>query len=384
MQLTHEQIKAEIASGDITAISLDTSIFENSHNRFEHAPLSQLKQFRGSSVRLLLSDVVEGEVKSHVIRDAKTAQTAVRAAVREIGQKWQTSNAARDKAMETLFNEESPEAMCERRFAAFAEMTGLTVIQSEPLVSVSRILDDYFSARAPFGTKAVKKSEFPDAIALHALENWAKGSGTKVLVVTKDGDWKSFCEPSPNLVVVDELSDALSMFHRDATVVCSLISGLINSEQLLLQDNIQSALQNDAEYLNFVPDANAAYYYEPEVEMVEVESYELLPIQQHGDVLLKPVDHSEDYLVAEALARVTLAVTTSFSFSVTDSIDRDEVPMGSASVTESIELIGKVFLTFEGNLSTSPQVTHVEAEFERRTYDIDYGEVGPDWQDYEE
>lgn len=382
MLLTHEQVKAEIASGDITAISLDTSIFEKSNNRFEHAPLSQLKQFRGSSVQLLISDVVAGEVKSHVIRDAKAAQTAVHAAIREIGQKWQTSKATREEAMVTLFDGETPEAMCERRFNAFTEVTGLTVIQSEPLVSINRILADYFSALAPFGTSAVKKSEFPDAIALHALENLAKGHGTKFLVVAKDGDWKSFCELSPDLVVVDELSDALSMFHQDATVVCSLITGFITSKQLLLHENIETALQNAAEYLNFVPEANAAYYYEPEVEMVEVETFELLPIQQQSDVLLKPVDHADDYLVAEALARVTLTVTTSFSFSVTDSIDRDEVPMGSASVSESIELIGKVFVTFEGDLAASPQVTHVEAEFERRTYDIDYGEVGPDWQEY--
>ncbi len=89
MLMTKDEIKAEIAAGGIRAIALDTTIFEKSHNRFEHAPLSQLKQFLGSAVRFLISDVVAGEVRAHVIRDAKEAEASVRAAMREMGQKWQ-------------------------------------------------------------------------------------------------------------------------------------------------------------------------------------------------------------------------------------------------------------------------------------------------------
>lgn len=379
MLLTHDQIKAEIASGSITAISLDTTVFEHSQNRFEHAPLSQLKQFLGSDIRFLLSDVVAGEVKSHVVRDAKDSASKVKAAIRTTGQTWQTSPSVRDAAMSTLFSGETPEAMCLRRFGAFAAATGMTVVQSGPLVSVDRLLVDYFASIPPFATNAVKKSEFPDAIALHALEKWATEQATKVLVISKDGDWKGFCEKSAVLVAVEELSDALSLFHGAATVICSLISEAISSERIDINAEIKSAVQSAAEYLDFVPEANAAYYYEPSLDLVEVEDIELLPTGRQDNVLLKPVDHGTDYLVAEARVRVALLVTTSFSFSVTDSIDRDEVPIGSASASESIELLVKVFLTFEGDLANAPEVVNVEAEFDRKSYDIDYGEVGPDW-----
>lgn len=383
MLMTRDEIKAEIAAGGITAIALDTTIFEKSHNRFEHAPLSQLKQFLGSGIHFLISDVVAGEVKSHVIQDAKAAKASVRAAMREMGQKWQTTREVRDAAMATLLGGETPEAMFHRRFDAFTTATGMTVVRSAPLVSVDRLLADYFAATPPFATNAVKKSEFPDAIALHALEKWANDKATKILVVTKDGDWKSFCEPCSVLVVEDELTDALSLFHQDATVVCALISTAIAEKKVNLDGEIEKALQVAAEYLHFVPEAHAAYYYEAELDQVEVEAFELLPIGGQGNVLIKPVDHDTDYLVAEALVRVTLAVSTSFSFSISDSIDRDEVPIGSTSATESIDLIAKVFVTFEGDLAQGPEVVTVEAEFERRTHDVYYGEVGLDW-DYEE
>ena len=109
-------------------------------------------------------------------------------------QTWQTSREARYAAMATLLGGETPEAMCDRRFDAFAAATGLTVVQSGPLVSVDRLLVDYFVANPPFATNAVKKSEFPDAIVLHALEKWATDRATKILIVAKDGDWKSYFE----------------------------------------------------------------------------------------------------------------------------------------------------------------------------------------------
>ena len=384
MLMTPDEIKAEIASGGITAISLDTSIFEKSRNRFEHAPLSQLKQFVGSRVQFLVTDVVAGEVKAHVVRDGKEAELAVRAALRKTGEKWQTTREARDALMVGLLGGETAEAMGERRFKAFKDVTGLSIVQSEPLVSLSRVLNDYFLARPPFGTNAVKKSEFPDAIALHALENWAMRESTKILVVAKDGDWKNYCDISPTLVLVDELGDALSLFHQDATVVCSLISAGISNKSIDFEEKLSMALQYAAEYLDFIPEASAAYYYEPDVEFVEVEGFEFIPIQHRGEVFLKPVDHNARRLVAEALVRVAIAVTTSFSFSAKDPIDRDEVPIGSASVKKSFELMAKVFVTFEGDLASSPEVLEVEAEFEGRHCDIDYGAVEPDWQDYEE
>ena len=379
MRLTTNEIKEEIAAGRISAITLDTTIFDASKNGFEHGGLAQLKQFLGSDTRFVISDVIAGEVKSHVLRDARDAEARVRAELKAVGGAWQASRETRDAAMAVLLSGESPEEMFDRRYGAFVNATGLTTIESGALVDVKCLLRDYFTAKPPFGTNVTKKNEFPDAIALHALERWAVNVGTKMLVVAKDGDWKAYCGPSDVLVVVDDLGDALSLFHEDSTVICALISELTSNGALDLHGCVREALGSAAENIDFVPEASAAYYYETDVYEVEVEDFTVMPVRDQVNVLFKPVDRGEDYLVVEAQLRVKLAVTTSFSFSVTDSIDRDEVPIGSTSISQTIEMVAKAFITFEGDLAKHPLVGDIEVEFERTSYAVDYDEIEPDW-----
>lgn len=381
MLLNTEEIKQEIAEGLITAITLDTSIFDASQNGFENGALSQLKQFLGSDTSLVISDVVEGEVKAHVIRNAHDAEAKVRAELKAVGSAWQASRATREAAMNLLVGGETPEKMFSRRYGEFVRTTGLVVVESAALIDVKRLLEDYFAVKPPFGTNAIKKNEFPDAIALQALERWAQKAGTKMLVVTKDGDWKSYCNLSEALIAIDDLGEALSLFHEDSTVICALLSTQAARDKLNLRQFVEDELSSSAENIDFIPDAFAAYYYEPEVCEIAVEEFDFLPIRNLGDVIFKPVDRDGDSLVVEAQLMVKISVTTSFSFSVTDSIDRDEVPIGSSSVSQVVEMGAKAFITFEGNLVQAPVPTHVEIEFERRSLEVDYGEVGPDWGD---
>jgi hypothetical protein len=148
-----------------------------------------------------------------------------------------------------------------------------------------------------------------------------------------------------------------------------------------LNDFILGELSSSAENIDFVPEACAAYYYEPEVCEIEVKDFEFSPVRKPGNVIFKPVDRDENYLVVEAQLVVKISVTTSFAFSVTDSIDRDEVPIGSASISTTIEMDAKVFITFDGDLAQNPVASHIDVEFERGNFEVDYGEVGPDWDD---
>ena len=82
MELTDVEIKERIADGRISGISLDTSIFDGNGNRFERGLLAKLNQFKNTSVEFVLSDVVLGEVRSHVIRDAQEAKSTTVAALK--------------------------------------------------------------------------------------------------------------------------------------------------------------------------------------------------------------------------------------------------------------------------------------------------------------
>lgn len=379
MELTGDEIKEAIATGKIAAITLDTSIFEGNGNRFEHGLLARLKQFKGTPVHLVASDVVLGEVKSHVVRDAADAQSKVRTSLKEVGKAWQVSQAQRDTAMNALFRDESPEKLADRRITTFREATSLEIVESEGRVNVGTILGAYFSAMPPFGKSIAKKSEFPDALALHALENWAHSMGLLLLVVSKDGDWQRYCKGSPHLVASDDLAQALSYFHQNAEVACARLVERFKAGDLEIEDFIADAVRRVADRFQFIPQVSSGYFFDADVYEVDV-TFVSIGVDDEAQGPFKVVDKPEEnVLVVEAEIEVSLEVSTSFRFSVTDPIDKDEVPIGSASATAEVPMDMRVLLTFEGDLAEYAELVDAEVEVGSRRIEVDYGEVGPDW-----
>lgn len=378
MELTDEQIKEAIAEGTISAITLDTAIFDGNGNRFEHGLLARLKQFNGTTVQVVLSDVVVGEVISHVSRDAADAHSKIKAGLKEVSKTWQVSQAQRDSAMVALFGSETSDQLARRRLDAFLKTASVRTIQAAGRVDIDTLLSAYFGSKPPFGKSTTKKNEFPDALALQALEHWAIEEGLTLLVVSKDGDWQRYCKTSPCLVVADDLANALSFFHQNAEVACSRLVDRFNAGTLQLQDAITDAIREASDRLTFTAQVSSGYFYDADVYDVDVTSI-AIGIDE-GARPLRVVDKpEEDVLVVEADVEATIAVTTEFQFSVTDPIDGDEVPIGSASATVEVLIDLKVLLTFQGDLGADADLVEVEVEMAARDIEVDYGDVGPDW-----
>lgn len=66
-----DELKNLVRAGQFRAITLDTSIFDAKGLRLESGLLKQLEQFRYSSTRLILSEVVREEILSHLIKNAE-------------------------------------------------------------------------------------------------------------------------------------------------------------------------------------------------------------------------------------------------------------------------------------------------------------------------
>jgi len=75
-ELTIEQIKEKIVSGEIQAISVDTNIFDKYQCNLRHPLLTSLGQFRDTNVDVLLSEIVTGEIRAHLTADAAETQRA--------------------------------------------------------------------------------------------------------------------------------------------------------------------------------------------------------------------------------------------------------------------------------------------------------------------
>jgi hypothetical protein len=384
VELTDVEIKERIADGRISGISLDTSIFDGNGNRFERGLLAKLNQFKNTSVEFVLSDVVLGEVRSHVIRDAQEAKSTTVAALKEVGRSWQISNEQREAALTALFGVEGCEELAERRIKAFQDATEFEAVASNDRVDIDRLLMAYFSSKAPFGLSTSKKSEFPDAIALLALESWAKERDLLLLLVSKDGDWKKFSKDSAQLIVVEDLALALSYFHQNADVACARLAHRLQEGSLNIEADLQRAVQFAVDRINFIPEVSSGYYFDAELGEVEITEIALQE-DAYSSGPFRVVDKPEDeLLVVEAEVVVTIDVNAYMTFSIYDSIDKDEVPIGGATPRTEATMTFKVLLTFEGDLAGDAELVDAEIEVAKSNVYVDFGDVGPDWEPEEE
>lgn len=79
-------------------------------------------------------------------------------------------------------------------------------------IQAKRVLELYWAQSPPFG-KGKKGKEFPDAFALIALQDLARG-GREVHVVSADGDWKKAC--SGSLKHYERLEDLLIHIQHES------------------------------------------------------------------------------------------------------------------------------------------------------------------------
>lgn len=374
-----QDIARAIAAGEIEAITLDTSVFGDPNSTSLETPqLRRLEQFKGGRISFVLSNVVELEVVAHLKKLAEDAQSSLGRAFRLLEQSWRIPRNVIDDAEKNLIGDETPTTVVQQRLNAFKERTACVVIKAEEHARIDELVKRYFSHEAPFSEKAEKKHEFPDALALLSLEAWARSNGTKVLVVSRDGDWINFCTGSECLIHVQTLREALGLFHQDASVVCDILSqGLQRGDYPDTESSIESAIEQHIEGMDFIPDGYTGYahYIDPEILDISIKSFS---IGQNGETFT-PLDMvTDEYLVAEIPVSVELEITSQFTFSTQDGFDKDYFVIGSTELMRSEHLELQAIVTFSGKAPDELRVDEVEIEGPSRL-SIDYGEVNPDW-----
>jgi hypothetical protein len=187
--------KALVASGEIGAVSVDTSIFDAYGRNLTSQPLLGLRRFRHSGKTFVLSDMVTGEVIRHLTEKATEAQQALQTAVKHIQTHWQ-KYADAVAVMASLGINCAPAEFAAGYFETYVKATGAVIISADGMVTHNEIRHRYFANQRPFSTTKAKKDEFPDALALLSLERWAQQNDTIMLVISHDGDWKAFCDCS--------------------------------------------------------------------------------------------------------------------------------------------------------------------------------------------
>lgn len=261
------------------------------------------------------------------------------------------------------------------RFEEFVKDNDCEVLEDFKLVDVATIYGAYFDRWPPFSRG--EKSEFPDALALDALERTASERKTAILVVSEDGDWRDFCDASPRLYLVTKLEKALSLINdvpvglRKAVVdwfadnqdgqveVGAAISRLIEALDV---DVNAYADSGEVETHAWAPEVRAiAWPHEEDVDIIETEALE---------------DGAYRAVVSLPVV-LTLRFNVELNFSLWDSVDRESISMGGRTEEVDRDEDARVTVTIDLREvgGDDQELDLVETEIGITSLGLDIGEV---------
>jgi hypothetical protein len=387
MESSIEEIQNLICFNKIKAISLDTSTIQARGFNFESGMLKQLEQFlQKSDTELVISDVVKGEVQAHMEKPIKDAKQDIDKALKQAEKHWGIKGETIKKIEQIIYQDRQPKDMALERIDKFIEVTDSEVVEAEDNLNISDLLDKYFQSTPPFATIGKKKNEFPDAIALMSLESWARENETKILVVSKDNDWKSFCKNSDNLICINDLPKALELFQQKLNntdyISKKIQDKYYKGELSNLISEINRAFEEEIYEFDIDLEVSSSYMYEEELASLSVQEFKFKAVDK-PDVIFTVInyDDKENSLVVEASLSATIIVEYYFSFSVWDSIDKEDICIGASNVKEDMEFETEILITLfseSGEFNNDNDIEVEEIEFLTKKLAIDLGDVAPD------
>lgn len=378
-----EFIKEAISAGRIKAITLDTSVFDRNSLRLESGLLRKLSQFSESNVLLILSDVVEREVIRHIAAQILEVKQEAEKALAKLAKTLTQETAVIDDFRSSVLNATDPHSLAQERFQNFRNDTGLQIVCSDEYVTVDRLMHSYFNSDPPFAATGSKKHEFPDAVTLLAIEAWAKEENGLVLAVSTDRDWESFCSQSNHIELLGDLSTALSLFQiQDASQACEHLHERYQRGEISeINQRVAYAISDELEAIDLDPVAASNYRYELDTTMFEIKTIQLNPLTNEG-APFKPVEYSVNEITVEASVTANISVDFVFEFFTFDSVDKEDVSLGSGSSSVDKSLSFRILITLSGNLSNlggTIEIEDIEATLLDRPI-FDCGQIEPDWR----
>jgi hypothetical protein len=360
-------VKARIADGTISAISIDTAVFDKYGCNLTHAVLARLDQFKKGGVKVVLSEIIVKEVTSHIARAAAETQRELNAALKRHDRRWGLSKDL--AALKADFQlEVDPRVAAIEQMTEYLESVGAEVIPGEGDGNLAaEVLRRYFEVLTPFETREAKKHEFPDAFALLTLEQVASARKTLIVCVSPDKGWAAFASQSDHLVVVQELDVLLSWFNDPRRHFAEKIVAIwTKAEAKNIEEEIDRGFEDYLDGIDF--DVNADAPLEYDVEPISA-------VLQHiyKDKIGPPavIAEDDDQVTFSIKVVAKVGFEAEFCFYAHDSIDGDNVSLGSRTPYTEDDLAFEVTLTvsrvLDGNvfevLETTVSSAKVTANF---------------------
>lgn len=360
------------------AVTLDTNIFDQKHLNLERGILAQFRQFAEGSAQFVLSEVVLREVFRHLQSDADFAKQQLEAAIRQSG----LARLFDDKTLASLRTLVSgaldASEAANRSLRNWTVRSGCEIVQASG-ANIERLITMYFDSEVPF--EESKKHEFPDAIALITLEDWAKTNGKKLLAITRDKGWISFCEKSEWIDTEPDVSSALQRFqaHTESArrLVASLLGSLAAGERHDVMEDLTQRLAREIAEIEPGIDAYSDNFY------WSAESFDIrlrhigLPTANDS---FKVIQTKKDGVVAQMTVEIAARVKIEFNYFADAQLARK---IGDSVENIDTEFRASVLVSISGDSADDCTLTDLELD-DNSPIDLDFGDIGPNYPGYEE
>ncbi|RQV56329.1 hypothetical protein DF024_28900 [Burkholderia cenocepacia] len=369
-----------IATNRLGAIALDTSVFDAQQRNLEGGLLRRVEQFhRSDRVQVLMPDVVRREVEAHVQRDAAEARSGLARSVRMAARAQLLSSDALEQLRVIEYQMDEPALAARMRMEDWLAGTRAEVLDVAARVDMRTLFDRYFAAQPPFAESSKKKHEFPDAVALLALEHWAGEHDTAVLVVSTDADWQRFCTAHPRLLWTNNLGGALAAFQDESAQFAAdrLAETLVEGLDGKLAQALLAAGRSFARQIGVGLDVRSAFdftwTYDVHVEAIR------WPATDGVLDECEAIDHRDGKVVVRVKGALQTKIAVYFTFSAMTGAGNGTVTVGGSTMVFDDEIPCGMLVTVDGD--TSHRVTVRDIEFLPTAHRIAVGEITPEWID---
>lgn len=215
----------------ISLVFLDTCIYIASNFNFGGNLFSALKQrVLDKQVEIGITVITKREVEAKICKYVDDAKNAIEKAISSA----KILKNSITPAVTSLYSSWKSEEVADEivsKFHDYLRAFDVSVLDCDG-VNVDKIFDLYFAQRPPFG-QGNKKTEFPDAFASSAVEEWGLSEGKKVYVVSGDQDMREGVRSFNQLIRSDSLAallDTLSNKYEKIVPDCMSVYAEVRSE----------------------------------------------------------------------------------------------------------------------------------------------------------
>jgi len=371
------------------AITIDTQLVRTNDFRFENKQLDVLNAIVDSACPLLLTEVVASELADQLSEKIRQLRSQVKSNLEQCDK----FGLIPEGQAPDLIEEDAHLSANRYLQKVFNRLGAIPVPNSK--ADIDQVWELYRKNSPPFGAEK-KRNEFPDAIALNALENYAEERDWEILAISGDKDWLSYSGVSDRITVVKGVPEAVRRIAEDqpqvlAPAVANFIRKLATPGEADQMAFLTAGLDRQLVGYYFPAEAESEWGYDAEASIQEVEDIDIIHSFDEASVSILEVE--ETSLKAVVILPVDVKFEGHFEFFTIDN-EGDQFPRGQATAEMSERIKQEVILTFDYNPEKSEisKLTDVDVISPEGYSVITFGYVSPeieqpedwDWSEFEE